>query len=249
MMFKRLTLVTVLAAAGSASADVLLLGANDQTWLGEVKTTIGNTGLIGGNIDTFDLINGTPTLQQLQAYDCVMVMTDFFPQDSVLLGDNLADYVDGGGGVVVAVFAQSFGIDGRFDSQNYDPMDGSGQLQGTVESLGTIYDASHPILAGVGSFNGGSSSYRNGNGTVNGTVIADWSDGTHLVIANEAFAGRVAGLNMYPPSSLSRSDFWDINSDGDILMANALNWACRIPTPGAAGLLGIGSLVALRRRR
>jgi hypothetical protein len=216
----------IAAGAGVASADVWLLGANDQAWLGEVKNTIAGTGLIAGNIDTFDLRFGTPTLQQLQAYDCVMVMSDFSPQDGNLLGNNLADYVDGGGGVVVTTFAQSFGIDGRFDSQNYDPMDGSGPLQGTVETLGTVFDALHPILAGVGSFNGGSSSYRNGNGPVNGTVVADWSDGTHLVVANTSFAGRVAGLNFYPPSSLSRSDFWDINTDGDILMANALNWTC-----------------------
>ncbi len=29
-------------------------------------------------------------------------------------------------------------------------------------------------------------------------------------------------LTFYPPSSLCRTDFWDVTTDGDLLMANAL---------------------------
>jgi MYXO-CTERM domain-containing protein len=251
MSVRVLALAALLAASGAAmgSGDVLILGANDQTWMDEVKSTIGGTGLIGGNIDTYSLFNGAPSLQMLQQYCSVLVMTDAGPPDPGALGDVLADFVDGGGGVVVSTFALDFGIDGRFRSQNYLPMDAQGQLQGSPQTLGTIYDASHPILNGVGSFNGGTSSYRNANGPVNGTVVADWSDGTHLIIDNQNFAGGIVGLNFYPPSSLSRSDFWDINTDGDVMMANALNYVCRVPAPGAAGLLGLGGLAALRRRR
>ena len=77
----------------------------------------------------------------------------------------------------------------------------------------------NPLLAGVSSFDGGSSSFRNPTGLAAGaTQVAHWSDGTPLV----AFKGRVVGLNFFPPSSDVRSDFWKSSTDGVRLMTNAL---------------------------
>ena len=36
---------------------------------------------------------------------------------------------------------------------------------------------------------------------------------------------------------------------GNVMMANALNYVCRVPAPGAAGVLGLGGVALLRRRR
>src|SRR5205085_1136784 len=36
---------------------------------------------------------------------------------------------------------------------------------------------------------------------------------------------RVAGINFFPPSSDASSDFWDSTTDGDVILANALEWA------------------------
>src|SRR5690606_2797959 len=102
---------------------------------------------------------GTPDLGTLQGYDAVLVFSDALFQNSTLLGDNLADFVDGGGGVVTMVFANaSIPIGGRWASQNYDPLEPASQSEGTELTLGTIYDSNHLILNGVNAFSGGSSS-------------------------------------------------------------------------------------------
>jgi hypothetical protein len=43
------------------------------------------------------------------------------------------------------------------------------------------------------------------------------------------------GLNFYPPSSAVRTDFWQTNTDGGRLMANALLWAGKIPPAIVSG--------------
>ena len=51
-------------------------------------------------VDLFDALAGTPTLAQLQQYDIVVPFSNSPFLDSDTLGNNLADYVDGGGIVV-----------------------------------------------------------------------------------------------------------------------------------------------------
>ena len=51
-------------------------------------------------VDLFDGQAGTPTLAQLQAYQIVVPYSNFPFFDADTLGNNLADYVDGGGVVV-----------------------------------------------------------------------------------------------------------------------------------------------------
>src|SRR5262249_44838826 len=50
--------------------------------------------------DLFDAQFNTPTLAQLQPYDVVVPFSNFPFADPFALGDNLADYADGGGIVV-----------------------------------------------------------------------------------------------------------------------------------------------------
>src|SRR5690349_15806099 len=55
-------------------------------------------------VDLFDGQAGTPTLAQLQQYTVVVPMSNFPFADSTTLGNNLADYLDGGGIVVAQTF-------------------------------------------------------------------------------------------------------------------------------------------------
>src|SRR5262249_26582581 len=48
-------------------------------------------------VDFFDAQAGTPTLAQLQQYEIVVPFSNFPFADPTTLGNNLADYVDGGG--------------------------------------------------------------------------------------------------------------------------------------------------------
>ena len=213
-------------------ADVLVIGAAaDPTWNNDVQSKIAGTGLIAGNVDTFNGALSTPTLATLHSYDAVLVFSDAPFADANTLGNVLADYVDGGGGVVQATFtfltSTGYDLGGRWRTQNYNVWQPGSQNSPGGLTLGTIYVPNHPILVGVNSFNGGTSSYHNTVGSLHpsATAIADWSNGRHLIAVNNvSFVGAVAGLNFYPPSSDARGDFWVSSTDGDLLMANALNF-------------------------
>ena len=210
---------------------VAILGSpGDPAWNDDVKRKLLGTGFFA-QVDSINIADKTPTLAELQSYAAVLVYSDFPGfQDSTALGDNLADYVDSGGGVVVAVFANaSIPFGGRFDTDNYWAIAPSSQISGTEEFLGTIHDPSHPILDRVATFSGGTSSYRPSTFDIapGATRIADWTDGRPLIATKEIGGTRRADLGFFPPSSDARSDFWRAGTDGALLMANALNWVKR----------------------
>jgi hypothetical protein len=62
----------------------------------------------------------TPTLAQLMQYACVIVWGWNQFTNPATLGDNLADYIDAGGGVVLADFIWGWSLlTGRFQTKNY----------------------------------------------------------------------------------------------------------------------------------
>jgi hypothetical protein len=182
--------------------------------------------MASGLFNTVTLINGTtstPTLVELQVFQAVLTFSDQGYQDPDQFGNVLADYVDAGGGVVMAVFSNaSVPIAGRWEP-DYEVIIGrSGQTQGTRETLGTVLQPGHPVMAGVSTFDGGESSYRP-TATVlrpGATEIARWSDG--LILVAEGANPKRIDLGFFPPPSTCRSDFWDINTDGEELLANSL---------------------------
>ena len=104
-------------------------------------------------------------------------------------------------------------------------------------------------MAGVTTFDGGSSSYRSTGGVAaNTTIIADWSNGDPLVVQKYGFNSNIIGLNFYPIPSTSRSDFWLVSTDGGKLIANSLNLAA-VPEPSTFVLMGIGFLLFVVTRR
>src|SRR5262245_38589201 len=85
-------------------------------------------------VDLFDATSGTPTLAQLQQYQIVVPFSNSPFLDGDTLGNNLADYVDGGGVVVQYGFSsygpgQPYGVNGRWVSGNYNPYNYSTNLQ------------------------------------------------------------------------------------------------------------------------
>ena len=69
---------------------------------------LGTTELMAGVFQRvpslIDAVGQTPTLADLLPYDGVLTWSNASFQDSIALGDVMADYVDAGGAVVVAVF-------------------------------------------------------------------------------------------------------------------------------------------------
>ncbi|MEQ8845171.1 MAG: GC-type dockerin domain-anchored protein [Phycisphaerales bacterium] len=209
--------VAIVAAAGSAGAigteDVLVAsGAFDS-------------------VTNIDLAAGTPTLAELQAFDSIIVWTNTTPQDTDAFGDVLADYVDAGGGVVVAVFANSStttnrDIGGRWrGNPDYEVIVPRSGNQSGAASLGTILEPDHPIMDGVVTFFGGTSGFRPRVTNLNpgARAIAEWDDGRVLVAvgANE----QRVDLGFYPPPSTVSATFWDITTDGDLMLVQSLLFA------------------------
>ena len=230
----------LLPAAAQVQANVGVFAADRTDNIDDVVSTI-NTAIAGnlGTVSGHSLCGApppciaTPTLAELQAYSAVLVYSNYYYSDPVALGNALADYVDGGGTVVLAAFnyLDSYTPTGRFASGAYSPLIPNSYISGPAQSLILIKDLpNHPLLQGVNSFNGGSRSYR-GSGTLasGATVVAHWnnSDNTPLI----AVKGNVVALNFFPPSSNMRSDFWDASTDGGRMMVNALAWTMAISNP------------------
>ncbi|WP_428231388.1 gliding motility-associated C-terminal domain-containing protein [Flavobacterium sp.] len=219
----------VIPKAGNLKPKILLIAAENVSWVAEVQNKLIATGAFD-SVDFFNAASGTPGTTLLANYKAALVWTDNVLNNATLLGNNLATYVDNGGGVVSMVFELSgLGVSGAFNTDAYRCLIAGGQLNGRSQSLGTVYNSMHPIMNGVLSFNGGTSGYRSSSRTLaTGAVkIADWADGTPLVIIKENVGlskVRRADLNFFPPSSTSRSDFWTATTDGTILMKNALLW-------------------------
>jgi hypothetical protein len=183
-------------------------------------------------VDIHNAAAYTPSQGELQQYSAVLVYSDFPFSNSTALGDVLANYADAGGGVVLATFA--FGglagcdISGRLASAGYLPFTTGAFTFGIPLTLIPDLPA-HPIMAGVNSFDGGSSSFHDVvTLTAGATQVAHWSNNFPLVATKQPTTGKIVGLNFFPPSSDANSSFWTATTDGALLMANSLLWAACI---------------------
>ena len=216
-----------LAPAQALAFDVAIWAAS--SYKADVQSTLTNTGLFTV-VDLYDGSAVTPTLAELQAYDAVMVFSDSSFTDPTTLGDNLADYMDSGGGVVFATFgfypSPGLGYSGRAVTDGYLPFTLGSYASSSTQQM-VVNEPNHDLLIGVSSFNGGSASYHNTNISVQtgGTLVASLTDGSPFLGVLEAGGGVSVGFNIYPPSSNIRSDFWDASTDGAQILANCMMYA------------------------
>jgi hypothetical protein len=232
------------------AAIAVLAAEGDAGFNTDVTNKIAGVGSIP-RVDFFRVTTGDPlpTPAQLRAYQSVLVYSDGAFTDNVGLGNELADYVDQGGGVVLSTFvfysSGGLAIQGRLATGGYLPFTTSGQSAPGNLTLTKLLP-SNPLLDGVNTFNGGTSSYQNSSITnaPGATLVAQWSNGQPLVGFTNHSPGRVVGLNFFPPSSNARSDFWVSTTDGAKLMADALLYSGRIPptiiTPPADQIVAPG---------
>jgi len=225
------------AAGGLPDVSLLASASADVTdpWFTDPQSKLLATGRFA-SVTAIHAGQVTPTLSELQAYDAVLVWSNFGFHDDAALGDVLADYVDAGGGVVIAVFANSSttagrALAGRWQTHGYELIPSGGGTASGAASLGIIFDPDHELIQGVTSFSGGSSSFRPTSTTLPSSAekIASWSDGKTMVAVREDTVGARVDLGLYPPSDDVLSNFWDSSTDGDVLMANALEYAALRP--------------------
>ena len=220
-------LIYNLEGGGGAILKVALVAAEGSPgYRTDVQSKLMATGKFS-QVDIFTANTMTPSLAQLQQYDAVLVWSNTGFSNATLMGDNLADYVDAGGGVVASVFTTaSVPLAGRFNTSNYWCINPSGQTTGQ-QSLGTVFLPNHFIMKNVTSFNGGTSSWRQTSTLVNplATRVADWTDGRALVATRKINNSYRADLGMFPPSNDALGGCWLPSTNGALLMANALNYS------------------------
>ena len=131
--------------------------------------------ITGGTVDYFDARVATPDLALLQQYECVHTWANSAYADTVAFGNNLADFVDGGGSAVLGVFSTyttgNF-LSGRIMTPGYSPVvSPSGTNHFTFSSYAG--DGTTVIYKGVTAFG---SVYRDfltlqGNGIKDGSYL------------------------------------------------------------------------------
>lgn len=184
-------------------------------------------------VDIVDVLYSTPSLSTLLNYDAVLVYSSWEFFDSVALGNVLADYVDLGGGVVLAAgvwFGPTYNLEGRI-MVDYSPFEQAGAMLFTTADLGAC-NSDHPIMEGVSAI---SSEFRDNVIMTSGAeLVASWNDTDPFV----ATKGHVVGMTLAP----------QIGWTGDVptLVHNALLWSVQpvlelVPDTGFASTTIVGS--------
>jgi hypothetical protein len=243
--------------ADTACSSVLVVYAGYPSWAADVQSSLRATGAFT-TVDTLPAYSGsgTPTAAQLAAYDAVLVFSDGDSfSDAALLGDRLAAYHDGGGGVVVAYSANAgstrgYGLEGAYGTPeggyallNYS----SGSIVGSADALGDVAEPQSPLMAGVAALNA-TSAVRSTAGVVGGrgVVVARWRGGGRepLVIRGTRGGRTLVELNFYPVSSRADGGGW--TGDGAALLRNALKYSRCMPSgPGAGSESAAGAALII----
>ena len=226
------------SGAVSDCNSVLVVYAADPSRGVDVQTKLLSTGAFL-HVNTFDARWGTPTEQQLDKYDAVLIFSGPTFGDAVLLGDRLAAYHDRGGGVIVCALANA-GLS-RLKGAYGEAANGyallnyaAGIISELPGSLGLVLDPTSPLLNGVDSF-AASTAYRSTAPVITGrgVVVARWRSAGEepLVVRGERNGRTLVELNIYPPSSSEDSRFWA--GSGAALLRNALKFLrCKQCIPG-----------------
>jgi len=242
---------TASAFAGEALPKVAIVAASSNTANAQNEprfTDPRDKILATGLFSAVDIINatgigdgvGTPPLATLLEYDAVITWSNASYDDAVTMGDVLADYVDAGGGVVVAVFANTSTNAARFLQGRWltDPgyiaiPQNGGFVDGLAAGLGQVLVEDHPILEGVDAFfnnapvgsTGPFGAWRPAelSLTDGSTLVAQWTTGETLIAL--APNPSVVELGFHPVSSAVNAGYWDETTDGGLIMANALLFA------------------------
>ena len=190
------------------------------------------------NVTLWDAEIGTPTVADMQGYDVVFVGNDYLwtvsAIDKVTLSNNLADYIDAGGKVLVGSFIWSYDDwgfgGGRFITEDYSPFEVSSSDIWNPAALGT-FDPTSPLMEGItavtDNFN-----HQDPALSSTGVWVASWDDDENFV----ASSPNVVGLNQ---EYFGAADFGGQTGE---LLHNALlflgaqqvdvPWLTEVPTNG-----------------
>ena len=247
-MHKYLVPLALLAGAPAHAVDVIIVATGANGYALDIQATLLSSGAFT-SVDIWDAVMQTPTTNDLLRYDVAVLQYDARYQSPQILGNNLAAYVDAGGGVVEPNFDWSFpGPTGAFNTGGYHAM---------LPAPNFTY-VDDRLASNTGGFSG---PYLSGQFNVEqpvaaptATVLATYDDGGLFIAAHAPTgAGVVVAVNDYAASNaVGRTDFWDINYDGASLWANVALFAANGGGGGgsirvsASGTCGAATRISVR---
>ncbi len=177
------------------------------------------------SVDEFDAEGATPVLGDLTSYDAVLAYTNSTPADQSALGNVLADYVDGGGHLVICTYSFStpWEITGRIMTAGYAPLTNLGTNGEVSGNLSAVVPAD-PIFSGIDL---GSVSYFHNNNFAHpgldagATLLATDGAGINMIARNSS--GNIYGVNLFPETGENNQEIFD-------LIANMLDEGQSRPT-------------------
>ena len=223
-MLKRVLLIVaalVLVSSPAWAIDVMLLHS-DPGKISSIETAL-NTHPEITVTDIFDGTTGTPTAGDLAGIDAVYAHSDSPWNDNAGIGDVLADFADGGGGVALALgcFTATGGweITGRLKSDGYIPLSSITGMGPSAVDLGD-FDADHPIMFSVSS----ASSMWYGVATMStgAELVASWDvvDEEYVVTQNNVVALNSIG-----------NDEYTFGGDAGWIAAGSTYWSWAVSQP------------------
>ncbi len=207
------------------------------------------------SLQSHDVNNsGLPSLATLSGYASILVYTSFAPTDPVGLGNLLADYVDGGGHLVLGgySFSSPWSVSGRIMSTGYSPfIPGAKGPGGTSLVAVTVTDQMLQSINLAAVQYGNAATNAKPTLDVGAISVATDDLGVHRLARSGSRA--VVGLNFFPRGG----NFNGNNAEFYRLVANAMEPLgptppFLIPEPSSCAIYAIGSLLAVgwqRRRR
>ncbi len=248
---RKLTLYTgaLLVAVGLMSSPVVALN------VGFINNSGGSLDYLepyGHTVSYLDNPIGL-TFAEISVFEVVVITTNGDLTESEHIGDLLADFADIGGGVVLGEygFHGSYAVEGRIMSAGYCPFtvyDSGSPYPDQPYDLGTVYDAGHPLFAGVNTSNVWSHLQGPVGLNTGAVLLADWASGRHAFAYSTLPNASIVGLNLFPGYAFHAADT-------RLLVSNALEYSIvgggsPIPEPSIFALTGVGlGLLALLRKR
>jgi hypothetical protein len=232
---------------GSSPPKVAVLSGSSNHDLQNKLVALGTFGAV----DFFDVSSVTPTVAQLKGYDAVALYTYLSFDDGPTFSENLAQYLEAGGGVVIFDYETqelgTYGLAGRYQSTYTlsNPIDSFDWITDGGFGIGTINDVGSPIFAGVTTAGCSASdcSHLPTSAFKPGVhVVATWSDGTPAVVTGTIAGHRVAEINIHGRSDDAASyDGWDPTTNTAVLIANTLKWSIPEKTVQVAKTFDLGA--------
>ncbi len=226
----------LLVATASFGYDILLAYADYDSYAAGFQSALGAeddmdvTGMGG-------LQGMTPSLSQIENYDGVATWSNYPYSNPSGWGDVLAEYVDGGGKVIIMTFAYGgvggCGVQGGIASSPYSPIVPQDFAYGSgfwYLDLDDPDEPDNPIIEGVDSV--GNNFHNNGRPLTDcGNSVVTWTNGNNGVAYNDNV--NVVGVTGYPGNYSS----W-VSGDFALMIRNAFVWMIEYAAvPGAFALL------------